>query len=51
MCTSVGTAGILSDSFNRLGATNFPCKAVEDMRVVAEYGGTGGIDEGRAMVS
>jgi hypothetical protein len=41
---------MLSDSFNLLGATSFPCKAVQDTTVVAEST-AGGADEGRAMVS
>jgi len=46
----------MSDSFNNLGATDFPCQAVQDMTVVRDLPippapGTPGSDEGRAMVS
>lgn len=41
----------MSDSFNKLGATEFPCDAVRDMTVVKDYTGTSPAptDEGRGM--
>lgn len=54
---AAATAGILSDSFNVLNATKFPCKGVETLTVlnnsrgVPQEGLAGRSDEGRAMVS
>lgn len=47
--------GILSDAWNTLGATSFPCTAVDQAIVLSELedgnvNGLLGIDEGRAMV-
>jgi len=58
LCLHVHFAGILSDSFNVLKETSFPCQAVQELTVMKDK--TGALqegpaefsrDEGRAMVS
>lgn len=39
----------MSDSFNALGATSFPCDAVANLTVVEDYLGEDATDEGRGM--